>query len=267
MPTSSSLPGPPVPVVLIHGIPGSAGEWDTVADALAGTFQVFAENLAGFGPDASQLDLDDLRADAQASELAHRLDEAGARSAIVVGHDFGGPVALQLLAQRPDLVAGLVLLSTNTFPDTPIPIALRGVTLPVVGQALARVMFSSLSLRAMTRAMVGRPRHRLRTEVYVGSSAQARSIRLIFSDALSNLESRYGSFPALMAATRIPVTVIWGDRDPFFSVEQGQRTADAFATARFVLLHDAGHALPEERPEEVIDEILALSDQLAVDPH
>jgi pimeloyl-ACP methyl ester carboxylesterase len=50
-----------------------------------------------------------------------------------------------------------------------------------------------------------------------------------------------------------------GARDPFFSVQQGRRTADA-AGAHFLLLPDAGHFLPQERPNEVATQITALLD-------
>jgi pimeloyl-ACP methyl ester carboxylesterase len=48
-----------------------------------------------------------------------------------------------------------------------------------------------------------------------------------------------------------------GDRDPFFSVEQGERTAAA-ARASFSLYPDAGHFLPQERPTEVAADLNAL---------
>jgi pimeloyl-ACP methyl ester carboxylesterase len=49
----------------------------------------------------------------------------------------------------------------------------------------------------------------------------------------------------------VPAFVAWGTHDPFFSVEQGRRTAEAIAGARFELFEGAGHFLPEERASEV----------------
>lgn len=54
-----------------------------------------------------------------------------------------------------------------------------------------------------------------------------------------------------------PAFVAWGDRDPFLSVAQGRRTADAVA-APLVLFPGAGHFLPEERPEGVAAEVVSL---------
>ncbi len=59
----------------------------------------------------------------------------------------------------------------------------------------------------------------------------------------------------------MPVLVGWGDRDPFFSVEQAERTAAA-AKAPLRLFHGAGHFLPHERPTEVAREIADLATAL-----
>ncbi|HEX5614981.1 MAG TPA: alpha/beta hydrolase [Acidimicrobiia bacterium] len=254
-----------VPLVLLHGIPGSSRIWAAVTEHLGDAADVHAPDLAGFGSRAERLPIEELRAETQAVELARRLDELGVRNALIVGHDFGGPVALHLLAHRPDLVGGMVLLAANVFPDTPIPLPLRPIAVPWLGRLYARIVFSRAALRAMTLGMVGRPRLRLDRAIYVGSNAQARSIRLIFADALAHLGERYRSFPEIMASTSRPVTVMWGDRDPFFSLEHGRRTAAAFPHAQLIELTDAGHAIPEERPAEVAHAIAAMLSTLAHD--
>ena len=50
----------------------------------------------------------------------------------------------------------------------------------------------------------------------------------------------------------------WGDRDPFFPLEQGERTAAA-ANARLHVFHGAGHFLPHERPAEVARQVAAFA--------
>ena len=79
------------------------------------------------------------------------MGDLGVTEATVVGHDFGGPVALSLTAYRPDLIIGLGLLATSTFRDTPIPIPipLSLVTWPVVGWVMAPALFSRASLAMM----------------------------------------------------------------------------------------------------------------------
>lgn len=46
-----------------------------------------------------------------------------------------------------------------------------------------------------------------------------------------------------------PVVVLWGDRDPFFSLEEGRRAASAIPGAELRVAEGAGHFLPAERPD------------------
>ena len=159
-------------------------------------------------------------------------------------------MALHLLACRPDLVGALGLASTNAFSDTAVPFPLSTVTWPIVRPAASRLLFCRPALRMLLRQMVGRPRVRLDARTYVGGADQARAIRLIFTDALANMADRYDPVEEALRAVTVPATVIWGDHDPFFPLEHGHRTATVLGCELHVLA-GAGHALPEERPDEL----------------
>lgn len=238
------------PVVLVHGIPGSGATWLEVARRLAVHYRVVVPDLRGFGDQGGRPPVAQLLADSQAEALAELLDHLGVSAATVVGHDFGGPVTLHLLARRPDLVGALGLVSTNAFSDTAIPFPLSTVTWPVVGPAASRLLFCRAALRVLLRQMVGRPRVRLDARTYLGGADQARAIRLIFTDALANLAERYRPVEEALRAATAPATVIWGDHDPFFPLEHGQRTGTVLGCELHVLA-GAGHALPEERPADL----------------
>ncbi len=245
-------------VILVHGIPGSAATWRCVAERLAIEHRVLVPDLVGFGATGGTPGIAEMRADAQAEALATSLDRLSVTAATVVGHDFGGPVALCLLERRPDLVGALGLLATNAFADTAIPFPLASVTWPLIGPAASRLLFSRPALRMLIRAMVGTPRIRLNPRSYVGDAAQARAIRLIFADSLANLAERYRPLEAVLSGVTVPAAVVWGDRDPFFPLAHGERTAAALDIGLRVL-SGAGHALAEERPEEVAAAIRELA--------
>jgi pimeloyl-ACP methyl ester carboxylesterase len=57
----------------------------------------------------------------------------------------------------------------------------------------------------------------------------------------------------------VPAVVGWGDRDPFFPVAIGQRTAALIPDAQFRLYEGAGHFLPEERPAQLATDLLELA--------
>ena len=242
-------------VVLVHGIPGSGAAWEPVAARLAATARVLVPDLVGFGQSSRPDSLDVLHADGQARALAAVLDRLAVGSAAVVGHDFGAPVALALYRLRPDLVNGLGLLATNTFTDTPVPFPLSTVRWPVLGRLAGRALFSGPSLRMMLHRGMGRPRRRLDPAAYVGDRGQRRAIARIFAGSLRHLAELYAPVQETLAKVDVPAFVLWGDRDPFFTVEQGQRTAASIAGAELTVLSGAGHFIPEERPDEVADAI------------
>jgi pimeloyl-ACP methyl ester carboxylesterase len=247
------------PVVLLHGIPGSGRTWTQVGELLGSRHRIVVPDLVGFGGSARCRDVEALHAEGQATALAEVLSRVGVRRAVLVGHDFGGPVALTLARRSPDLVAALGLLATNTFGDTPIPFPLSVVTWPGVGSTAARALFSGPALRLMMRRGVGRPAPEIDLEAAVGDRHQRRAIRLVFEASLTRLVDLYRPIQEGLGNIDVPTLVGWGERDPFFSVDQGRRTAAAVPGARFRLYGGAGHFLPEERPHEVASDVAQLT--------
>ncbi|HQQ75919.1 MAG TPA: alpha/beta hydrolase [Thermoanaerobaculia bacterium] len=247
-------------VVLLHGIPGSGASWDHVADLLATRCRVLVPDLLGFAASSRSADPETLHARGQAAALQEALHGLQIERATLVGHDFGGPVALSLIARLPALATGLGLLSTNTFPDTPIPFPLSATTWPLVGGLAGGILFSPASFRMMLRQGVGPRSGALDAARAVGDAEQARAIATIFSTSLRSLAELYAPIEHALRSVTVPSFVAWGDRDPFFGVDQGRRTAKALTGARWALLEGAGHFLPEERPTEVASLIAELVD-------
>ena len=244
-------------VVLLHGIPGSAATWQLVAAELPGTLDVIVPDLLGFGASNRPQTLDDLHAPAQAAALDNLLDELGIDNTIVIGHDFGGPIALTLASNRPDSISALGLLSTNAFTDTPIPFPLSLATAPVIGPLARRALFSGPSLRMMLRQGVGRDSTPLDPHTHLGDRDQQRAIATIFAGSLTRLAELYGPVEAALGRIDAPAFVGWGDQDPFFDLTQGERTA-ATLGVQLRVYDGAGHFLPHERPHDVAADILAL---------
>lgn len=244
------------PLLLLHGIPGCAAAWDRVIDQLPHGYRVIVPDLLGFGASSRPTGALDLHAENQANALAVALDQLGVTSVMAVGHDFGGPVALWLTRLRPGLVTHLGLVAANVMPDTPIPPPLNLLTVPVVGSVVERMMMSPPALRMMVSRGVGRPKIAIDSGAYVGDHDQARAIRTIFSTSLRNLRELYTPTKEALQALDIPVFVAWGDRDPFFAVAEGRRIADAVDRSTFTVFDRAGHFLPDERPDRLVELIV-----------
>ena len=192
------------------------------------------------------------------------LDREGIKEVIVVAHDFGGPVAAHLLDIAPSRVSALALFATNAFPDTPIPFPLSLVKAPLLGPLAARLLFSRRSLAMMVRRGVGTPATHLDLTRYLGGKDQRAAIASIFETSLRRLGELYVPVEHAFATAGMPALVSWGDRDPFFPVAIGRRTAELLPDARFRLYEGAGHFLPDERPNALSADVLALAALVAM---
>jgi pimeloyl-ACP methyl ester carboxylesterase len=108
--------------LLLHGFPELGFSWRHQLPALAAAgFHAVAPDQRGYGgttghdlADLAQFRLAQLATDALALARALGHDEV----ALIVGHDFGSPVAATLALARPDIVRRLVLMSAP-FPGAP----------------------------------------------------------------------------------------------------------------------------------------------------
>jgi lipase len=101
--------GPPGPIQIlaIHGLTGHGRRWASLATGHLAEFTIAAPDLLGHGHSSWNAPW---TIDANVAALAGLLDADGAGPVVVVGHSFGGAIAMNLAAVRPDLIAGLVLL-------------------------------------------------------------------------------------------------------------------------------------------------------------
>jgi pimeloyl-ACP methyl ester carboxylesterase len=104
---------PPGPVdapsiVLLHGLASNARWWVLVGPMLARRFRVVALDQRGHGESATRDTGYDFAT--VAGDLAAFVDELGLDRPVIVGHSWGGNVALEYAATHPDAVAGLVLV-------------------------------------------------------------------------------------------------------------------------------------------------------------
>jgi pimeloyl-ACP methyl ester carboxylesterase len=121
-----------------------------------------------------------------------------------------------------------------------------------ISSVLNRPIVDSIS--ALSRA----PTEPIAPAIPASDRRQRQAVATIFRGSLTRMPELYGPLQAQLASVDVPVLVGWGDRDPFFSIDQGERTAAALHTQLRVYL-GAGHFLPEERPRQLTDDIAALA--------
>jgi len=98
-----------IPVVLVHGSPGSGEVLEKLAGLLTPRFRVIVPDLPGFG--ASTLNLPDYSFRAHGDYLIELLDALHVDRAQFVGFSMGGGVVLSITDRAPQRVASIVMLS------------------------------------------------------------------------------------------------------------------------------------------------------------
>lgn len=256
--------GSGAPLVLMHGGPG-ADHWTLVAlrplaDAHTVVWYDHRCNGRSSGAAVESMTFDNLVADADALRVT-----LGFERWAVLGHSFGGMVALEYAIRHPDRVSRLVLLDTGgegrqSTQGAAAELARRGADPGKV--ALVRRWFNGeFEPREMTRILLR-----------IGDSYAAEpGLRRTLADlARGEWRTRMRAEPLIFAGRRLlpewsvmdrlgeidaPTLVIAGRHDFIFPPEHQRHLAAGIPGARLVLVDRAGHNAHSERPDVVLPAI------------
>jgi 2-hydroxymuconate-semialdehyde hydrolase len=111
--------GQGTPIVLVHGLPGSAYDWAPLAQALVDRgHRVIAYDRVGYGHSDARTN-DAYTPDGNADDLLGLLETENLRDATVVGWSYGGPVAIIAGRKDPSRIGRLVLIGSGGPSDEP----------------------------------------------------------------------------------------------------------------------------------------------------
>ncbi len=245
------------PVMLfVHGTPSSSAEFAEVMARLGARARCVAVDHLGFGG-SDKPPRADYSITAHRARLARVLAQLGIERFHLVAHDFGGPIALPLVLDRPARALSVTLMSTWLWP--------LGETDPklerqraLMTSALVRWLYlnANLSARVIVKAAWGRHRpltrdkHREYTSAFPRRDARHGTVaflRALFDDA----EPAWGMHTRLGALQGIPVQVVWGTRD-VIDAATADRWQREVPHARGVRLPEVGHFIADEAPELLV---------------
>lgn len=145
-------PGGAPPLVLVHGLACDHSFMAPQFDAFAGLHHVVAVDLRGHGQ--SDKPQQDYTIPAFADDLAWVLRELALERPVVIGHSMGGAIGLELAAEQPESLSGVVVLDTAVLPSPdvwagvqPVIAALKA---PGYEQAAQRFFAEAFFLRPTT---------------------------------------------------------------------------------------------------------------------
>jgi pimeloyl-ACP methyl ester carboxylesterase len=253
-------------LVLIHGMARSSDTWEHVLPALARRFTVVAPDLLGHGGSAKPRT--EYAVSAHANLLRDLLVALGHERATLVGHSFGGGVAMQLAYQFPERCERLVLVSSGGL-GREVSALLRGLSLPGAEQLFPLVC--SPALRDAGRRLaewLAAAGLRVAPKVEEiwrswSSLAEADARRAFFRTLRAVIEpdgQAVSAMDRLYLASTVPTLIMWGARDGLIPVDHGRAAHAAIPGSRLTVFADAGHFPHCEAPEAFVDSVVEFID-------
>ena len=245
-------------ILMIHGLAGSSKSWDDVLPLLTPHADIIAVDLLGHGESAKPVG--DYSLGAFASGLRDFLSILDIDSVTIVGHSFGGGVAMQLAYQHPHLVDRLVLVGSGGL-GREVSWLLRLLTLPGA-EYLMPIAFPKPIVERATG--IGRQlgRRNIRSAKFAEmwraySSLAGATNRKAFVRTMRGVIEPTGqtinAADRLYLAAHVPTMIVWGDRDGIIPVAHAHAAHDLISTSRLEIIEGAGHFPHVEQPETFAD--------------
>lgn len=221
--------GPPR-VLALHGWGRTHSDFDACLDGI----DALAVDLPGFGASPPPAEAG---AGALYAGLVDPVLDECALPAVLVGHSFGGRVAVHLAQRRPAAVAGLVLAG--------VPLLHRAdrTAAPSLGYRLARLAHR-IGLLGDDRMEDMRRRH---------GSAEYRAVTGVMRDVFVTAVNE--SYEDQLRAIRAPIELVWGEHDEAVPLEVATRAQTMAHNAHLTILPDIDHFVPTAAPAAMRDAI------------
>lgn len=229
------------PLLIVHGLFGSARNWNAIARHLSARQQVLAVDMRNHGESGWAAPHDYL---AMAADLADVIAAHGGR-AEVLGHSMGGKAAMTLALSHPGLVARLIVADVAPVPYTHTQLG------PL--HAMQRLDLSGLTSRAEADRRLAREIEEPAMRAFLLQSLDLRADPPRWRLNLAQLEADMATildFPAFTTPYDGPTLFLHGALSSYVQPEMEPTIRRLFPQVRFETLEGAGHWLHADKPRE-----------------
>ncbi|SEC87421.1 Pimeloyl-ACP methyl ester carboxylesterase [Nocardioides exalbidus] len=245
-------------VLLLHGLACDHTTWEPVIASLARTHTVIAPDLLGHGE--SDKPRADYSVGGYANGMRDLLTVLGIDTVTVVGHSFGGGVAMQFAYQFPERTERLVLVSSGGLGPEVTP-AIRAITTPgfqqVMGVLTTPVLRrpATAALRLLARSGVSQLRDLDEVasiyETFTDPQARA-AIRTVVRSVVDWRGQVVTMADRAYLTEAMPMCVIWGADDVVIPVAHASNAGALAPTARVEVIPKAGHFPHKDHPQRFV---------------
>jgi epoxide hydrolase 4 len=259
--------------LLLHGWPEDGSSWRRVAPMLVDAgYRVVCPDLKGFG--GTEAPRGGYDPETLADEISQLIRNLHVRKAVLVGHDWGGAIALATAFRHPGRVRALAVAS-SPFRQLDLRHAwhIPLWNLPVLPELTFRTEAGARRVVGASLRYAARVHEPFSDEVIASYADSVRrdprawlayyrtlSRRAVVDYGVRRLRNRTGFLPDAQTPhrLRVPATVIWGEDDPVTPHHLAPRVAHDL-DATLVTLPGVGHFVHEEDPLGVARAIVALA--------
>ncbi|MEK7087210.1 MAG: alpha/beta hydrolase [Patescibacteria group bacterium] len=217
-------------LVFIHGWGATANIFETVFYYLKNEFNIYYFDLPGFGntPIEKVMTLKDY-----ADFVYKFLEENNIKEPIIIGHSFGGAIAVKLTLLHPENISKLILVSASAIRQPRHKIMLikkiADFIKPLLPEKLRKFILKILKLDKTDYAQI-----------------DSLKLKETFKNIINEDLSLY------LPAIKMPTLVIWGEKDAVTPLKEGELIAKSIPGAKLLVIKNAGHFRFLEKPEEFI---------------
>jgi esterase len=239
------------PVVILHGLLGSARNWSTVARKLAATRAVFALDLRNHGASPWA---DEMTYDQMADDVRAFLARQGLPAAAVIGHSMGGKVAMRLALAHGEEVSRLVVVDVA-------PVA-YGRDFNAYVEAMRALDLSTIRRRgeadALLAEQIADPEVRGFLLQNLVSTDDGLAWRVPLQALAANMPKLTG-FPEPRDGEHYagPALFVTGGRSDYVRPEYHATIRRLFPNAQFAPIADVGHWVHAEQPQRFFEVVSA----------
>jgi pimeloyl-ACP methyl ester carboxylesterase len=235
------------PVVVLHAA-GGAGAWNPYLEQLSQHFDVIAPDHPGMGLSDELAEVADM--DLLVQHYVALFDTLGLDRFDLVGASFGGWIAAEVASTVPERIDRLVLMAPGGLDVPGAPVADLPAMTP---QQLFPALFHDQAIAAAILSMPPTPEAAAQ-----GARDMAGFVRIAGAGPvfLHNPE-----LPARLSAITAPTLVITAEEDHIVPRPHSEAYAAQIAGAELHVLPEIGHALYQEKPDVVADEVIAFLSQ------
>jgi pimeloyl-ACP methyl ester carboxylesterase len=231
-------------MVLLHGFGASLQTWDAWSAQLETQWRVVRIDVPAFGLTGPAVNHDYSEA-ADVARLAQLLDQLGLKQVILGGHSMGGRIAWNFAATHPERVSQLVLVAPDGFPDPRSTSEFTYQVSPWLG--LMQYSLPQWALKmAVAPAYADASKLSADTLRRYQDMMRAPGVRTALIERMR--QSRNSDPVPRLQSLKMPVLLVWGEKDAFIPISHAQDYLKAIPHATLASIPLAGHVVHEEAP-------------------